>query len=168
MWGEFVANIVKGIDSSVFPRLEGQYRPFAVYPLLNGVCFACYASAIRVIHHFHDNRVQWKFQYPESVCERLLSVMSIRRVFSLVTASVLSVGCTTSATVCRAVGRQEANTRAKIRKKRTFACFIVYYAISETRLCVVASEDGLVIFAVVDESAAETEALIGETIECGV
>ena len=57
MWGKFVANIVKGIDSSVFPRLEGQYRPFAVYPLLNGVCFACYASAIRVIHHFHDNKV---------------------------------------------------------------------------------------------------------------
>ena len=64
VWGKFVANIVRGIDSSVFPRLEWQYRPFAVYPLLNGVCLACHTSVIRVIHHFHDNRVQWKFQYP--------------------------------------------------------------------------------------------------------
>ena len=64
VWGEFVANIVEGIDGSVFPWFKGQYHPLAVYPLLYGVCLACNTSAIRVIHHFHGNRVQWKFQYP--------------------------------------------------------------------------------------------------------
>ena len=44
----------------------------------------------------------------ESVCERCLSVMSKRRVSALVTASVLSVGCSASAAVCRADGLQEA------------------------------------------------------------
>ena len=65
-------------------------------------------------------------------------------------------------------GRHKANARAAIRRKRSFACFIVYKAISETRLCVAASEDGVVVFAVVDESAAKTKGCIGETIECGV
>ena len=64
VWGEFVANIVEDIDGSVFPWLDGQYSPFVVYPLLNGVCLACHKRAIRIIHHFHDNRVQWKFQCP--------------------------------------------------------------------------------------------------------
>ena len=62
----------------------------------------------------------------ESVCERCLSVMTKRRVSALVTASVLSVGCSASAAVCRAVGRHEANARAVIRRKRSFACFIVF------------------------------------------
>ena len=60
----------------------------------------------------------------ESACERLLSMMTRRRVSALVTASVLSVGCSASAAVCRADGRQEANARAAIRRKRSFACFI--------------------------------------------
>ena len=34
------------------------------------------------------------------------------------------IGCSASATACRAVGRQEANARAAIRRKRSFACFI--------------------------------------------
>ena len=54
----------------------------------------------------------------ESVCERLLSAMTRCRVTALVTASVLSVGCSASVTVCRAVGRQEANARAAIRRKK--------------------------------------------------
>ena len=61
----------------------------------------------------------------ESVCERCLSVMTKHRVSALVTASVLSVGCATSATVCCAVGRQEANARVAIRRKISFDCFIL-------------------------------------------
>ncbi len=55
VWGEFVANVVEGIDGSVFPRfdmknrVEGidgsvfprfdmKNRPHIVYSLLNGVC----------------------------------------------------------------------------------------------------------------------------------
>ena len=39
--------------------------------------------------------------------------------------SVLSVGCSASATVCCAVGRQEANARVAIRRKRSLVCFIL-------------------------------------------
>ena len=61
----------------------------------------------------------------ESIREMLLSMMTRRRVSALVTVSVLSVGCSASATVCRAVGRQEANARVAIRRKRGFAWFIL-------------------------------------------
>ena len=44
----------------------------------------------------------------ESLCERLLSAMTRRRVSALVTASVLPVGCSASAAVCCADGLQEA------------------------------------------------------------
>ena len=64
VWGEFVANIVESINGSVFPRLNGQYRPSAVYPLLDGICFARYASAFRVVNYFYCNRIQWKPQCP--------------------------------------------------------------------------------------------------------
>ena len=57
MWGEFVANIVKGIDSSVFSRLDRQRLPLFIYPLFDGVCLACHTSAVGIINHFHDNRV---------------------------------------------------------------------------------------------------------------
>ena len=60
----------------------------------------------------------------ESVCERPLSAMTRSRVSALVMTSELSVSCSASATVCRAVGRQEANARAAIRRKRYFALFI--------------------------------------------
>ena len=38
VWGEFVANVVEGIDGSVFPRFDMKNRPHIVYSLLNGVC----------------------------------------------------------------------------------------------------------------------------------
>ena len=38
VWSEFVANIVEGIDGSVFPRFDMKNRPHIVYSLLNGVC----------------------------------------------------------------------------------------------------------------------------------
>ena len=63
----------------------------------------------------------------ESVCARCLSVMTRRRVSALVTASVLSVGCSASATVCRAVGRQETNVRAVIRTVMMVCLFIIPY-----------------------------------------
>ena len=65
----------------------------------------------------------------KSVCERLLSAMTRRRVSTLVKASVLSVGCSASATVCCAVGRQESNARAAIRRKRYFALFIQWLTV---------------------------------------
>ena len=68
VWGEFVANVVEGIDGSVFPRFDMKNRPHIVYSLLNGVCLPRYASAIRVIYHFHYNGVHWKFQCPPYDC----------------------------------------------------------------------------------------------------
>ena len=41
--------------------------------------------------------------------------------------SMLSVGCATSATVCRAVGRQETNVRAVIRTVMMACLFIIPY-----------------------------------------
>ena len=84
----------------------------------------------------------------ESVCERCLSVMTKRRVSALVTASVLSVGCSASAAVCRADGLQEANARAAIRRKRSFACFILlvillYGAASARRLTTARTRENL-------------------------
>ena len=38
VWSEFVANVVEGIDGSVFPRFDMKNRPHIVYSLLNGVC----------------------------------------------------------------------------------------------------------------------------------
>ena len=38
VWGEFVANVVEGIDGSVFPRFDMKNRPHIVYSLLNDVC----------------------------------------------------------------------------------------------------------------------------------
>ena len=35
VWGEFVANVVEGIDGSVFPRFDMKNRPHIVYSLLN-------------------------------------------------------------------------------------------------------------------------------------
>ena len=53
--------------------------------------------------------------------------MTRRRVSALVTTSMLSVGCATSATVCRAVGRQETNVRAVIRTVMMACLFIIPY-----------------------------------------
>ena len=65
----------------------------------------------------------------ESVCERCLSVMTKRRVSALVTASVLSVGCSASATVCRAVGRQEARENAASKANVILQSFIVLISV---------------------------------------
>ena len=59
----------------------------------------------------------------KSVCARCLSVMTRRRVSALVTASVLSVGCSASATVCCAVGRQESECEGGNQEEEKFWLF---------------------------------------------
>ena len=66
----------------------------------------------------------------ESVCARCLSVMTKRRVSALVTASVLSVGCSASAAVCRADGLQEAREKAASIIKAILQSFIFFIFIS--------------------------------------
>ena len=61
----------------------------------------------------------------KSVCARCLSVMTRRRVSALVTAPVLSVGCSASIIACRAVGRQEAREKAASIIKAILQIFIV-------------------------------------------
>jgi hypothetical protein len=52
--------------------------------------------------------------------------MTKRRVSALVTASVLSVGCSASAAVCRADGLQEAREKAASIVKASLQIFIVF------------------------------------------
>ena len=57
---------------------------------------------------------------------RCLSVMTKRRVSALVTTSVLSVGCSASAVVCRADGLQEAREKAASIINAILQSFIVF------------------------------------------
>ena len=108
VWSEFVANIVEGIDGSVFPRLNGCSIVHTSFTR----CSMVYASPVMQVLSvlltistvIESNGSLSVLRMRESVCERCLSVMTIRRGSALVTASVLPVGCSASAAVCCADG----------------------------------------------------------------